>query len=58
MAEAVGADLEVMKRDAAKMRTDGPVLFTELKAGKGVEAIASHIVQAWEASGARGAKKM
>ena len=53
LAEAVGADLNVMKRDAAKMRTDGPVLFTEMKTGKGVEEIASHILQAWEASGAK-----
>ncbi|MCG5053317.1 MAG: urease accessory protein UreG [Myxococcales bacterium] len=45
LAPAVGASLEVMDRDAKKMRGERPFLFTNLKAGDGVEAIASFIVR-------------
>src|SRR5882757_11333216 len=31
LAQAVGADLDVMARDAARMRGDGPVVFSQLK---------------------------
>src|SRR6266571_4881031 len=33
LAEAVGADLEVMRRDSLKMRGDGPFIFAQVKHG-------------------------
>jgi urease accessory protein len=39
LAELVGADLEVMARDARRMRGDRPFLFTNLKTGEGLEAV-------------------
>jgi urease accessory protein len=47
LAEAVGADLAVMKRDADKMRGDGPTVFAEVKNGVEVDAIAQAILVAW-----------
>ena len=49
LAPAVGADLEVMRRDAARMRDGGPVVFAQVKHGVGVDAIAAHILRAYEA---------
>ncbi len=46
LAPAVGADLDVMARDAAKMRGDGPTLFAEVLHGVGVEAAVEHILKA------------
>ena len=43
LAPYVGASLEVMKRDALKMRGERPFLFTNLKIGEGVDAIVSFI---------------
>jgi urease accessory protein len=43
LAQAVGADLAVMDRDAKAMRDDGPYLFAQVRNGVGVEAIANHI---------------
>lgn len=48
LAEAVGADLGVMDRDARKMRGDGPTIFAAVKKTKGVPEIVDHIVSAWE----------
>jgi urease accessory protein len=45
IAPMVGASLEVMDRDAKKMRGDRPFLFTNLKAEKGVEEIAAFILE-------------
>ena len=45
LAPLVGASLEVMDRDAKRMRGDRPFLFTSLKAGDGPEAIAEFIAQ-------------
>ncbi|MEC7538841.1 MAG: urease accessory protein UreG [Pseudomonadota bacterium] len=45
LAEFVGANLEVMDRDAKKMRGDRPFYFTNLKAGKGVAEIAEFIIE-------------
>ena len=42
----VGASLEVMDRDARKMRGDRPFLFSNLKTGQGLQEIVSFIVQA------------
>ena len=52
LAEAVGADLGVMERDAGKMRQGGPTVFAEVKNGKGVDDIVGLILSAWKASGA------
>jgi urease accessory protein len=48
LAEAVGADLKVMERDAKKMRGDGPFLFAQAKHGVGVDTIVDHVVHAWQ----------
>ena len=39
LAPAIGADLEVMRRDAKKMRDTRPFVFTNLKSGAGVPAV-------------------
>ncbi len=46
LAPLVGASLEVMDRDARKMRGERPFLFTNLKAGQGVAEIADFITRA------------
>ncbi len=46
LAPLVGASLEVMDRDAKKMRGERPFIFTNLKANKGVHEIARFIAQA------------
>jgi urease accessory protein len=45
LAPLVGASLEVMDRDARKMRGERPFLFTNLKENKGVAEIARFIVE-------------
>jgi len=45
LAPLVGASLEVMDRDARKMRGERPFLFTLLKENKGVAEIADFIVK-------------
>ena len=45
LAPMVGASLEVMERDAKKMRGARPFLFTNLKAGKGVAEVARFIAE-------------
>ena len=44
LARFVGADLQIMERDAKKMRGDKPFYFTNLKENEGVEKIADFIV--------------
>ena len=44
LAPHVGADLAAMKRDAKKVRPGKPVEFVNCKTGKGVELVASHII--------------
>jgi len=46
LAPMVGASLEVMDRDARKMRGTRPFIFSNLKAGDGVAEIAGFIVKA------------
>ncbi len=46
LAPMVGASLEVMDRDAKKMRGKRPFFFTNLKANKGVAEIAAFIAEA------------
>jgi urease accessory protein len=43
LAPHVGASLEVMDRDAKKMRGERPFVFTNIRAGKGVGEIAAFI---------------
>ena len=44
LARFVGADLQIMERDAKKMRGDKPFYFTNLKENEGVEKISDFIV--------------
>ncbi len=46
LAPLVGASLEVMDRDSRRMRGERPFVFTNLKAGQGVDRIAGFIEQA------------
>jgi urease accessory protein len=48
LAPAVGADLDIMARDAKKMRGDGPFVLAQVKNGIGVEEIVHHILHAWQ----------
>ena len=57
MAEAVGADLDVMERDSRRMREGGPTIFAVVKRDQGVDAIVDLILSAWKASGATQARK-
>ncbi len=45
LAPLVGASLEVMDRDAKKMRGARPFVFTNLKAGTGIDTIARFVEQ-------------
>jgi urease accessory protein len=45
LAPHVGASLEVMKRDANRMRRERPFIFAELRRGRGSDAIADFIVR-------------
>ncbi|KUI67289.1 putative urease accessory protein ureG-like [Cytospora mali] len=57
LAEAVGADLGVMERDARKMREGGPTVFAQVKKGVAVDHICNLILSAWRASGAEEVQK-
>ncbi|KAK3059665.1 hypothetical protein LTS18_010318 [Coniosporium uncinatum] len=57
LAEAVGADLDVMERDSRRMREGGPTVFAVVKRGPGVDAIVDLILSAWKSSGATQARK-
>jgi urease accessory protein len=46
LAPYVGASLEVMDRDARKMRGSRPFAFTNLKIGEGLKAVEDFIIQA------------
>ena len=43
LAPHVGASLEVMDRDARRMRGERPFVFTNLKTGEGLPAVIAHI---------------
>jgi urease accessory protein len=45
LAPHVGASLEVMDRDARKMRGERPFVFTSIRGGEGVEAVADFVIQ-------------
>jgi urease accessory protein len=51
LAQAVGADLDVMARDAKKMRGSGPFIFAQVRNGVGVAEIIDHIIHAWQHAG-------
>jgi urease accessory protein len=44
LAPHVGASLDIMKRDAKKMRGETPFVFTDLKEGVGIEKIEKFII--------------
>ena len=46
LAELVGADLSVMKRDSLKMRGSGPFVFSKIKHGEGVDEIIGYVLHA------------
>ncbi len=46
LAPHVGASLEVMDRDARKMRGDGPFVFAQATRGVGLEEIIGHVLEA------------
>ncbi len=46
LAPIVGASLEVMDRDAKKMRGDKPFVFSNLKVGEGLQQIINFIIDA------------
>ena len=46
LAPLVGADLDVMDRDARRQRGERPFVFTNLKAGSGVEFVCDFVVSA------------
>ena len=50
LADAVGADLDVMEADAARMRGDGPTVLAAVKQGRGVPEIEEHLLAAWRAA--------
>jgi urease accessory protein len=45
LAPYVGASLEVMDRDARKMRGDQPFVFTNIKTGHGLETVVEFIIE-------------
>lgn len=45
LAPHVGASLEVMQRDAKKMRGERPFILSNMKTGEGVQAIIDHIIE-------------
>jgi urease accessory protein len=45
LAPHVGASLEVMERDALRMRKERPFVFTNLKSGNGLERVSDFIVK-------------
>ncbi len=52
LAPHVGASLEVMARDAARMRVEGPTVFAQVIHGVGVDAIVDHVIRAWRETAA------
>ena len=55
LADAVGADLGVMDRDARRMRNEGPFVFSQVRNGVGLDVIVEQISKAREAAAATGA---
>ena len=47
LAAAVGADLDVMARDARAMRGEGPFVFAQIRHGVGLDQIIEELLHAW-----------
>ena len=45
LASLVGANLDVMKADASRMRVTRPFIFSNLKSGQGADQIANFVVE-------------
>jgi urease accessory protein len=45
LAPHVGASLEVMERDARRMRGQKPFIFTNLKSGSGVDGVCEFVIR-------------
>jgi urease accessory protein len=45
LAPFVGANLDVMRADTLRMRTQRPFVFTNLKSGEGVDRVVSFVVE-------------
>jgi len=45
LAPHVGASLEVMERDSARMRPDLPTVFCSLRADKGIDTVVGHLAR-------------
>ncbi|KZT20017.1 urease accessory protein ureG [Neolentinus lepideus HHB14362 ss-1] len=54
LAPHVGASLDVMDRDARKMRGEGPTVFASVRNGTGVSDVVSLVLGAWRAAGSPG----
>ena len=50
LAPLVGADLDVMARDASRMRGDGPTVFAQVKNGLGVDEIVREVLGTWKSA--------
>jgi urease accessory protein len=50
LAPLVGADLDVMARDARRMRGEGPFLFAQVINGIGVQEVAAGLLRSWKAA--------
>ncbi len=50
LASLVGANLDVMARDARRMRGDGPVVFAQAVHGAGVADVVERVTRAWRAA--------
>ena len=50
LAPLVGADLDVMARDATRMRGDGPTVFAQVKNGIGVDDIVREVLTTWKSA--------
>ena len=48
LAAAVGADLGVMERDAARMRGAGPFVLAQVTKGLGVDVVIAAVLHAWK----------
>lgn len=51
-AEAVGADLELMRVQGTAMRGAGPIVFAQVKHMVGVDAVAQHFLDVWRRTSA------
>jgi urease accessory protein len=57
LAPMVGASLDVMDRDARKMRGERPFVFTNLKTGHGVDIVVRFVIERGMVEATRGARR-